>query len=333
MLQGSRKRKNSTEQPNGEPLSKRMAEGQILEAIRDVKDSVKAMETQIKAVPTKADLNSIVSQIKEVKEMVIRNTDRIDTLYDLRKEDAQGIIKKVEQMVDGKLLASNPSRISVTPLKISSENEMNFLKSRRTIRIWPVDTDNGIERGVRNFMVSVLKIPNQVVQDLTFERIEKVCQARRSKVHDEILVRFLSSHTRDVIQSYANNLAEAQGKVGLRLDVPDHLRGLFRLFEMHAAALKARHGSLRRSIKFDDVTRSLSMDVKLDDTQWHRISAEEMFRVERNKKNTPVTNTSASSGIAQAEKNRILMTTETTDYPVVNLESEGEERERGDQEQ
>ena len=45
------------------------------------------MEKQLKAAPTKEDIGAIVNELRGVKEKVIRNTDRIDTLFDLRKED------------------------------------------------------------------------------------------------------------------------------------------------------------------------------------------------------------------------------------------------------
>ena len=83
----SRKRKPSVRDPTEESLPKKMADNQILEAINGIKASVTAMEKQLKAAPTKEDIGAIVNELRGVKEKVIRNTDRIDTLFDLRKED------------------------------------------------------------------------------------------------------------------------------------------------------------------------------------------------------------------------------------------------------
>ena len=54
------------------------------------------MEFQMRNVPSKTDLNSLVNEIRNVRESVIRNTDRIDTLFDLRKSDGEVLVKKVE---------------------------------------------------------------------------------------------------------------------------------------------------------------------------------------------------------------------------------------------
>ena len=80
------------------------------------------------------------------------------------------------------------------------------------------------------------------------------------------------------VQSYAVNLQTLGGKAGIRMDVPEHLRGTFKLFEAHGGKLKEQNpGGLKRSIKYDDTTMSICMDVRLPNwTMWHRISANQM---------------------------------------------------------
>ena len=200
----SRKRKISVGQnlPE-EPQLKRMADNQILEAINGIKTSVSAMEQQLKTVPSKSDLGAIVTELRGVRESVIRNTDRIDTLYDLRKKDGEILAKRVEQLVEGKLTAQPDLRRNSRPG--GSENERSFLRSRRSVRIWPVQEAGGLEKGVRTFLTDCLKIPSNVVGSLVFERVERQSQARRSKIKGEVLVMLESSQQRDVIQSYAAN--------------------------------------------------------------------------------------------------------------------------------
>ena len=84
---------------------------------------------------------------------------------------------------------------------------------------------------MKHFLSRFLKVPDATLDNLKFEAIECQEQARRSKISDEYLVRFFNSQTRDVIQSFAVNLASAKGAAGLRMDVPDALRGLFCMFE------------------------------------------------------------------------------------------------------
>lgn len=89
----------------------------------------------------------------------------------------------------------------------------------------------------------------------------------------------------------------------------DHLRGVFRQFESHAAALREIHGNVKRAVRFDDVNQSLIMDIKLDDTAWHRITAEEMANVTRQKKSGLQKGflSTTESALARREKQLILL--------------------------
>ena len=128
-------------------------------------------------------------------------------------------------------------------------------------------------------MSKFLSMPDQAVQNAGIEHVERLQQPRRSKIEDEVLVRFRTSQTRDIVQSYAISLAQSAGRAGLRLEVPNHLRSLFRRFESHGADLRAKHGVVKRAIRFDDTNMSLYMDVRLEDTQWHRITEEDMAAI------------------------------------------------------
>ena len=116
-----------------------MADNQILEAINGIKNSVTAMEQQLKSVPTKADMANIVTEIKNVKEKVIRNTDRIDTLFDLRKDDGELLVKKVESIIENKIAkipinANPPSSRSANSFS-NPDNEQAFLRSRMSVKL------------------------------------------------------------------------------------------------------------------------------------------------------------------------------------------------------
>ena len=301
-----------------EPRSKKMADNQILEAINGIKASVKSMEKQLKAAPTKEDIGSIVTELRGVKETVIRNTDRIDTLFDLRKEDAVLLTKKVEKIVEAKLPAAGQQ----TRAPIEAENEREFLLCRRSVRLWPVQDSGGLEKGVKKFLAYYLKMPAEVVESLTFVEVEKQGQTRRSKIKDEVLIRLQTSQQRDMIQSYAPNLASAQGLAGIRRDIPVHLGGLFRLFESHAAALRAQYGTVKRAVRFDDVEKSLYMDIKLQDTDWHRVSASEIREAETQRKKR-AKQTSKSGAAAADEKRKILMMS-TEQPPEVESDADSE---------
>ena len=314
-LPTSRKRKNSSVNHIEEPSPKRMAEAQLLDAINGIKASVNAMEAQLRNVPSKDDLTAIVTEIRGVKETVIRNTDRIDTLFDIRKDDQRVLAKRVEKIVEEKMTASTGSSRNGG----KDNNEDKFLLSRRSIRLWPVqNTGSGLDKAARAFFKNTLKIPDLVADGLTIEKTEAISQTRRSKIQGEVLVQLKSSHERDVVQSYASNLSDVQGEAGIRLDVPDHLRGIFRQFETHAAKLRAKYGRIKRAIRFDDVNKSLYMDVKLETTQWHRISAEEISKIRPDANNLNQDNTGLASNVS--EKKKILLEEDTQPYTVTDGE-------------
>ena len=262
-----RKRKTSATREQSEPPSKRMADGEILAAINDVGKSVVAMEKQLKNCCTKEDLSAMT---KEIKNEVQRNTSRIDQLFEMRKSDA----KRVEQLVDKHIKSRKDAEQGFASLSSAEESlQQDYLQSRRSVRLWPILAGNNVEEQVRSFFYQVLSVPSDVSKNVRIESAERIVQPRRSKITGEVLVWFGTAQDRDTIQSYAANLAGIDGKAGLRLDVPDHLRGVFRMFEVHATLLKKRYGSVKRSIKFDDLSQSFCMDVKLETTGWHRIDS------------------------------------------------------------
>ena len=254
-----------------------MAEDKILDAIKNVSNSVTAMESRMKSFSTKDDIAGMVGELEEVKERVFVNSHNIEKLFDMRKTDQDNLLKKVEQIVDSRMNDDGNRRTSRVSGGPNVEHQTQYLLCRRSMRIWPVSEVNELDKSVRDFFKRYLKISDNVVDDFDFEQLKRLAQPRRSKIHKEVLVRFRNAQARDVAQSYALNLAESAGNAGLRLEVPDHLRGLFRRFETHGAALRNKYGSVKRAVRFDDENMSLTMDVKLENTQWHRLSAQDVL--------------------------------------------------------
>ena len=147
----TRKRKSSCRNTEEEPKSKKMVDAQILEAINGIKTSVAMLEQQLRAAPTKADLGALVTEIRGVRESVIRNTDRIDTLFDLRKDDGERMSKKVDQLIADKL-----NKDLQQPAVLTTENQRNFLQCRRSVRLWPVRDSDDLEKSVKNFLATYL---------------------------------------------------------------------------------------------------------------------------------------------------------------------------------
>ena len=102
---------------------------------------------------------------------------------------------------------------------------------------------------------------------------------RPEKIRDEVLVTFTNVRIRDMVASYASNLAnykKASSPINFRLEIPDYLRGVFRTLESHGHSMRERFGpGFRRHIKYDDSKKTLVMDVcKPNETKWIRVDHE-----------------------------------------------------------
>ena len=129
ILQLTRKRKGSENNPDNEPLPKRMADNQVLEAIRGIHKSMTAMETQMKSCSTKRDLDSLVGEIKEVKDSVNRNSDRIDELF--KRVDEQKLERKIGQLVKSKVTKGRSEGPVDSRIGLEAEQELQFLGSEK----------------------------------------------------------------------------------------------------------------------------------------------------------------------------------------------------------
>ena len=233
----------------------------------------------MKTCCTKDDIGVVTRELRAGIDNTNRRVDK------LREIDDSKLIRKVEQIVTKQIAGSKPNEGGLAGHAFNNENEKDYLVCRRSARIWPVEGGGDqLVDNVKNFLEKRMLVPRQVVQGVQIEMVRKLEQPRRSKIHDEVLIRFANVHSRDVIQSYTPNLAEAKGLAGLRLELPDHLRGVFRQFEEHATALRCKYGQVKRAIRFEDSEKTLCMDVKLERTGWHRISHNELRTAQKKAK-------------------------------------------------
>ena len=297
-----------------------MADNEILAAINDVGKSVVAMEKQLKNCCTKDDLARMSKEISN-------NSQRIDKLFKMRENDGSLLVERVEKIVDQHIAAKKITPGGTMSLSPAEESyKQAYLVSRRSVRLWPIPSNQNLEEQVRQFFYTVLSVPDEVAKTVRIDSVQRLAQPRRSKVSKEVLIRFSTATDRDTIQSYAVNLAGIEGKAGLRLDVPEHLRGIFRQFEEHAALLRQKYGKIKRSIKFEDVGQTFCMDVKLPSTGWHRLSYEEL-RSAQSKIKRPVGQESNSSLSTDAAEKKLILMCEDNDPeedPVI-IESDEEE--------
>ena len=156
------------------------------------------------------------------------------------------------------------------------KEDENYLLCRRCVRVWPVIPDSkGLIPAVKVFLRDVMEMPTKDVLRIPIETAEATASPPNSKIHDEVLVCFKRVEDRDTVYSYARSLAKTGSKAGIRLEIPQHLRTAFRLLETHANAVRAAIGpTMKRSIRFDDVERSMVLSIKLSEHDpWITIDA------------------------------------------------------------
>ena len=97
------------------------------------------------------------------------------------------------------------------------------------------------------FLKEMLKI--DAPEDLDFEDISLPRVVARSKIRNEVLVRFVSVAERDEVISHAVNLKDVQTDAGVWLDIPDHLQADFKILIQYGNNARKHYGTeLRLSL-------------------------------------------------------------------------------------
>lgn len=123
-----------------------------------------------------------------------------------------------------------------------------FEKARRSLRIWPMEDNNGEEmmKSVKDFCYNALLINKDT--DLGIESVSKVRSAPRGVAFMEVLVVFIDNFSRDRVFSSGPKLAgyrdeENKPTCGIRLHIPPHLMSQFKTLESFTSALRFKHGN------------------------------------------------------------------------------------------
>lgn len=230
--------------------------GQLAELKTGFRQDIKEAVTQI-ADQVKSNTNSI-AQLRD--EMNSRLTDNVAAAVsaEMKKYGVGGGVRAV-----------------------GKGDESAYWRSRRSIRCWPITgPDRDLWGLTGDFLIKTLGVPSESIPQEEVETIRRISTPRNrrpGKIQNEVLVIFKSVSTRDLVYSYAPNLAnyrQAASPPGVRIDFPDHLRGVFSTLEKYGATLRTELGSnFKRSIKFEDAQMSLRIDVCFPgDTEWTKIS-------------------------------------------------------------
>ena len=194
--------------------------------------------------------------------------------------------------------------------------EEKFLKARKSFKIWPiiVKAEEQPEVCVRRFFILNMKVPADLAREAEITSIKKAQGGhQRSRVNNEYVVTFDSIETRNAMKSYANGLAGNQGAAGLRLELPEFLKGNYRILDKHGLAVKELYGAnTKRNIKFDDRNNDLMLDIKLPgSTKWHNVTIEQAKKAKKLREEMEVTKLSQGKTIAgpsaDRERSKVLM--------------------------
>ena len=274
------------------------------------------------SLPNKADLQSVETELtNKLYQSTIKFDKKIqDNCREIRMlgqridKQAQAMAKLEEEVETHKKKTTKTS--TVAEEKRREAQDEKYFKARRSLKIWPITVKANEEPTVcvRRFFIMNMKVPADLAREAEIESVKKSTQNhQKSRITQEYIVTFADVETRDSIKSYANGLAGNQGQAGLRLELPDTLRGSYKVLDEHGLALKNLYGKdTKRSIKFDDRNKNLMMDVKLPGSlKWHNVTIEQARRAKKMSEEMEIAKLSKGKTIAgpsaDRERAKVLM--------------------------
>ena len=158
--------------------------------------------------------------------------------------------------------------------------EREYWIARRSLRLRPVVTDGeSCREGAIRFMRDTMKLDGSTIDGLGEFVAEKVPFGPKTKHKNEVIVRFTTVEARDVVRSAATNLAGCGPEVGVRLEVPNHLRASMKAVQTLSYDLKQKHPGARRNVLYDDELMDLVLDFSIGDGHpWRRVTADQARR-------------------------------------------------------
>ena len=167
--------------------------------------------------------------------------------------------------------------------------------ARRSLNVWPLETPD--VPGLKKFALTFLKLSEEEFASFEVRGIKPARGALTSgRTIQEFEVEFARIGYRDAFRSNASRLAPHGRNAGIWLTLPDFLMSTFKLLENEGYRITQRKPGTKRSIKFNDLDRTLVMDVKLPGANWVRVTADQVAKVSRGRRS--VTNTTVDDVLA-----------------------------------
>ena len=211
----------------------------------------------------KEDLVGIKERSGEVeesqKEMVNKQKDIQARLLNLEKDRE----KDKDRGPDTQRRAGPRHR----PLGVDvGKNNENFIMARRSLHFSPLEPHSA---NVKDFLLTRMKVPQEVVADIMLSGIRKIHPKRLpahrqgSNTSKKIIVNFRDSQECDMIVSYASNLT---GDARMDVVIPDHLMSMRSQLDRLTYKIR-KHASdnnkkVTTSIRLDDQSQGLVAAVR-----------------------------------------------------------------------
>ena len=231
-------------------------------------------------------------------ESIAANSNLIKDERRERREEMRKMNERIEELATGR------TRPGLTPRPLSNVPRPNtrdddeykkYECARNTLIFYPVDGNSEDQQmaSLQQFLAQKMQIPAGDLKRNQIVRVRRIRMGRNPRMNKELLVLFSDSYARDLVLSYAKNLASFKDHLnkptaGVRIDVPNSLLTVKRALDQYGYTLRTDLGpNFKRNIKYDDAQRTLVMDVKYPDKpKWERISYEEACRGNDIAKNT-----------------------------------------------
>ena len=285
------KRKRNSEGEEMASKQRKGEDGQPEPTNAEIMRAVNGIAGKLDELASKKDLDRVEKELhNKIHEKARETNQQIRTnarmIAEARNEMAEhkAAICKLQERVDKQ--EGRTVMAQAGAAKRIEAQQGAFMRCRRSFRIWPVERTPGqaVEDSIRQFFKIKMRVPETFADEVNIDTIRQaVEQPARSKIRQEFIVTFADRESRDTVKSYARELAHFKGAAGLRLDIPDHLKGFHKVLEEHAYAMINLYGKdVKRNIKFDDRSENLMMDIRLPNSaRWHNITVKQALEARK----------------------------------------------------
>ena len=221
------------------------------------------------------DRGDVIRAMKEVEE-------RIDGLADQANADREQFESKLAEL--GVSMSGEGAPVLPAPrTDVATRLDQEYLQARKSLHVWPLEA--ATVAALKKFALDFLKMTQEEFESFGVISVAACRSSPQAKISNEFLVVFGSVGDRDSFKSHAPKLQPYKRReAGIRLALPDHLLSTFKILEHEGFQIAQRRQGTKRSIKYDDRSKSLVLDIKLPGAAWVRILPEQVVVATRGRR-------------------------------------------------